>query len=145
MSLFYLVVFAAFVAASPTLIDLEDPIVVQKLTASGYVIENGVVIGLFQGQPNSNRVSQRFGVDGTVLTFEGCGDTVSASTLNVPGQYLFSANSLCLVDSDDGGSGNFDCNPSGSTILFFLSGSSSLLDVPAGASNACGVNTQMVF
>ncbi len=44
----------------------------------------------------------------------------------------FSGNSLALIDSDAGGSGNFGGEPSPDTILFFSSGGASTMNVPAG-------------
>jgi hypothetical protein len=44
----------------------------------------------------------------------------------------FSANTLALVDSDAGGTGNFGNEPSPNTIMFFLTGSDSILTLAAG-------------
>lgn len=41
-------------------------------------------------------------------------------------------NALAIVDSDVGGSGNFANEPSGDTIMFFLSGNATVMNVPAG-------------
>lgn len=46
---------------------------------------------------------------------------------------FFSANALAVVDADSpGGTGNFGGEPSPDTILFFLSGVSAIMNVPAG-------------
>jgi hypothetical protein len=44
----------------------------------------------------------------------------------------FSGNTLALVDSDAGGTGNFANEPSPSTIMFFTTGTSAILNVAAG-------------
>lgn len=44
----------------------------------------------------------------------------------------FAGNTLALIDSDAGGSGNFANEPSGDTVMFFLSGASTVLNVAAG-------------
>ncbi|MDQ2842388.1 MAG: PEP-CTERM sorting domain-containing protein [Acidobacteriota bacterium] len=80
----------------------------------------------------------------TVLTFEGLAD--QESVLNYydggnggkgsgPGPnygLTFGADSLAVISRAAGGSGNFDGNPSGKTILFFLSGPGDVMNVGAG-------------
>src|SRR2546421_12229159 len=44
----------------------------------------------------------------------------------------FSPDSLALISSSAGGSGNFNNSPSGDTIAFFLNGSGDLMNVAAG-------------
>ena len=44
----------------------------------------------------------------------------------------FSTDSLAIIDSDAGGSGNFANEPSPSTVLFFLSGGAAVMNVAAG-------------
>lgn len=44
----------------------------------------------------------------------------------------FVGNTLAIIDSDAGGSGNFANEPTASTIMFFLSGQSTIMNVPAG-------------
>jgi hypothetical protein len=44
----------------------------------------------------------------------------------------FGSDSLALISSADGGSGNFSNNPSGDTIMYFLSGPGDVMDVAAG-------------
>jgi hypothetical protein len=72
-----------------------------------------------------------------VLTFEGVGD------LNPVGEFYngdggpnygvsFSPETLALVDSDAGGSGNFANEPSPSTVMFFLEADEAILNVAAG-------------
>ena len=43
--------------------------------------------------------------------------------------FSFSADTLALVDSDDGGTGNFANEPSGNTVMFFLNANSAILNV----------------
>jgi len=72
-----------------------------------------------------------------VLTFEGVGD------LNPVGEFYnggggpnygvsFSPETLALVDSDEGGSGNFANEPSPSTVMFFLEADEAILNIAAG-------------
>ena len=72
-----------------------------------------------------------------VLTFEGVGD------LNPVGEFYagdggpdygisFSPDTLALVDSDEGGNGNFANEPSASTVMFFLEADEAILNVAAG-------------
>jgi uncharacterized protein (TIGR03382 family) len=42
------------------------------------------------------------------------------------------SNALALVDSDAGGSGNFANEPSGDTIMFFVSGNATVMNVASG-------------
>jgi len=44
----------------------------------------------------------------------------------------FSSNSLAITSQDFGGSGNFNNNPSGHNIVFFLSGTADTMDVAGG-------------
>jgi hypothetical protein len=78
--------------------------------------------------------------DPVVLTFEGVGN------LNAIGDFYnggaggnlgisFAANSLAVVSSLDGGSGNIANTPSGDTAAFFLNGTGDLMNVAAGFSN----------
>ncbi|MGA9422605.1 MAG: hypothetical protein WBW61_09590 [Rhodanobacteraceae bacterium] len=79
-----------------------------------------------------------------VLDFEGLGDQEAVNEFynggtggsgSGPGANYgvsFSTNSLALIDSDDGGSGNFGGEPSPDTILFFLSGAAATMNVPGG-------------
>jgi hypothetical protein len=82
------------------------------------------------------------GVD--VLTFEGLQDNEAIGNYyngglggngSGPGPnygITFGANSLALISSADGGTGNFSNNPSGDTIAYFLSGPGDVMDVAAG-------------
>ena len=45
---------------------------------------------------------------------------------------VFSSNSLALISTSQGGKGNFDNNPSGGPIAFFLSGAADTMNVAAG-------------
>ena len=77
------------------------------------------------------------------LTFEGVGDgaqildfynggTDSAGNSGTNYGVSFSSDSLAIVSATAGGGGNFEGNPSGSTIAFFLSGAGDLINVAAG-------------
>jgi len=79
-----------------------------------------------------------------VLTFEGLKDNESIDNFyngglggsgSGPGPnygVAFSSDSLALISTADGGSGNFSGNPSGDTIMYFLSGVGDTMDVAAG-------------
>jgi VPDSG-CTERM motif len=78
-----------------------------------------------------------------VLTFEGLGNLESINNYyngglggggSGPGPnygITFTSDSLALIDSDNGGTGNFSNNPSGHTIMFFLTGADTM-NVAAG-------------
>nr|MBA2670082.1 PEP-CTERM sorting domain-containing protein [Gemmatimonadota bacterium] len=44
----------------------------------------------------------------------------------------FTSGALAVIDADDGGTGNIENNPSGSTVAFFLSGSELTMNVLSG-------------
>jgi hypothetical protein len=78
-----------------------------------------------------------------VLTFEGAGNIASVNNFYNGGTdssgasgtnygINFSPTSLALIDSDDGGSGNFANEPSPGTILFFQQGGAATMNVAAG-------------
>ena len=67
----------------------------------------------------------------TVLTFEGLGNLEEVGDFYGP-DYIFSAGSLALIDSDAGGSGNTANEPSGETTLVFLDANSAILNVTNG-------------
>jgi hypothetical protein len=67
----------------------------------------------------------------TVLTFEGIADNTAVGNFYAP-DYIFSDDTLALVDSDAGGGGNFANEPSADTIMFFLNANNAVLNVPAG-------------
>ncbi len=72
-----------------------------------------------------------------VLTFEGLGDQAPIGSYydgGGGGNYgiTFGANSLSIISVDAGGSGNFNGNPSGKTVAFFLSGAGDVMDKPTG-------------
>lgn len=80
-----------------------------------------------------------------VLNFEGLGDqdviqnfynggtsNQGYSGTNYGVQFL--GNTLAIIDSDAGGTGNFANEPSPSTIMFFVTGSNTGMNVPAGFS-----------
>lgn len=71
------------------------------------------------------------------LNFEGItnGPTVPIGAFYAGQGVFFTGggdNALAIVDSDVGGSGNFANEPSGDTIMFFLSGNATVMNVPAG-------------
>ena len=70
------------------------------------------------------------------LTFEGVGDQADVGNFYNGGAGgnlgINFVNGLGIVDSDNGGTGNFANEPSPNTILFFLSGSASTMNVAAG-------------
>jgi hypothetical protein len=82
--------------------------------------------------------------DSVVLTFEGLGnnepiedyyDGGTGGDGSGPGPNLgitFSSNGLAIISQEAGGTGNFDNNPAGDTILFFLSGTETVMNVPDG-------------
>lgn len=74
-----------------------------------------------------------------VLDFEGLGDNAPVGEFYNGGGgtdygISFSTNSLAIIDSDAGGTGNFGGEPSASTILFFIDGASATMNVPDGFS-----------
>lgn len=64
----------------------------------------------------------------TVLTFEGVGNLAPVGDYYAP-EYSFSAATLAIVDSDEGGSGNIANEPSGKTAMFFLDANNAILNV----------------
>lgn len=73
----------------------------------------------------------------TVLTFEGIADSTAVGNYYNGGAggnlgIAFSGNTLALIDQDAGGKGNFANEPSSKTAMFFLTGSSAILNVAAG-------------
>lgn len=73
----------------------------------------------------------------TVLDFEGCPDYGSVGNYYNGGGgpnygIYFGGNTLSLVDADAGGSGNFANEPSPNTVMFFLSGAATTMNVTAG-------------
>jgi len=78
-----------------------------------------------------------------VLDFEGLGDletindfynggTGSQGNSGTNYGVTFSNNALAIIDSDAGGSGNFGNEPSPSTVLFFLEGEATIMNLAAG-------------
>lgn len=78
-----------------------------------------------------------------VLDFEGIGNAASVNDFYNGGTdsvgnsgvnygINFSSQSLGLIDSDAGGTGNFANEPSASTIVFFLAGGAATMNVAAG-------------
>jgi len=66
------------------------------------------------------------------LTFEGVGDYNPVGNFYAAQGYVFSADTLALVDADNGGNGNFANEPSSNTIMFFLNSNNAILNVAAG-------------
>jgi hypothetical protein len=78
-----------------------------------------------------------------VMTFEGLQDLEEilefynggTGSLGSSGTNLgvsFSPGALAIIDADDGGSGNFENNPSGRTVAFFLEGGALTMNVMSG-------------
>jgi hypothetical protein len=67
-----------------------------------------------------------------VLDFEGVGDQTQVGSFYSSLGVFFNSNALGLVDTDAGGSGNFGGEPSADTIIYFLSGGATFMNVPAG-------------
>lgn len=67
----------------------------------------------------------------TTLTFEGVANGTPVGAFYAP-DYIFSAATLALVDSDAGGGGSFANEPSPNTIMYFVDADSAVLDVPGG-------------
>jgi hypothetical protein len=81
------------------------------------------------------------------LTFEGLkdqesildfynGGTGSQGSTGTNFGVDFAGNTLALIDSDAGGSGNFANEPSPNTVMFFLSGASTIMNVGVGFTGA---------
>ncbi len=68
----------------------------------------------------------------TTLTFEGVGNLNAVGNFYASEGFVFSPNALAVVDTDAGGSGNFANEPSASTIVFFLEGSSAIVNATNG-------------
>jgi len=102
---------------------LKTLIIGAALTASclGNVANANIIVLDFEGISNSTSVDDFYngGTDGTGNS--GVNYGVS-----------FSSNTLALIDEDAGGSGNFANEPSGSTAMFFTTGSSAILNFAAG-------------
>jgi len=85
--------------------------------------------------------------DSVVLTFEGLENREPVEEYNDggtggdgsgPGPDLgitFSFNGLALISQEAGGTGDFANNPAGDTILFFLTGTETVMNVPEGFEN----------
>lgn len=72
-----------------------------------------------------------------VLTFEGIGNQSPVGNFYNGGAggnfgIGFNADALGVIDSDAGGTGNTANEPSGQTVLFFLTGSAAIMNVSAG-------------
>jgi hypothetical protein len=83
------------------------------------------------------------GANAQVMTFEGlqdqeqilnyyAGGTGSMGSSGPNIGVSFTTGALALIDADDGGTGNFENNPSGRTIAFFLSGNELTMNVLSG-------------
>jgi hypothetical protein len=66
-----------------------------------------------------------------VLTFEGIPDQTPVGAFYAP-DYVFSPQTLAIVDLDAGGNGNFANEPSPNTVMFFLQANNAILDVTNG-------------
>ena len=111
-------------------------------TGRGLIDKSAVPIAGARGTSTASQESQ----GPVVLDFEGILDQEPISEFyrggfggngSGPGVNFgigFSSNSLALIDSDAGGSGDFGGEPSSSTILFFAAGSSAFVNVDRGFS-----------
>ena len=71
------------------------------------------------------------------LTFEGIGDEASVGNYYNGGAgpnygIQFGSDSLAIISDQNGGTGNFNEEPSCCTVLFFLTGPGDIMDVAAG-------------
>ena len=91
----------------------------------------------FAAAAQSNRVLTFEGLQHleAVANFYNGGTGGNGSTSGSNFGVEFSTNSLGLIASSAGGTGNFSHNPSGSTIVYFLTGSSTVMNVPGGFSD----------
>jgi len=94
-----------------------------------YLGEPPVAFGIAEGMVTVERSDSCHTLD-----FEGITDTatVSLGSFYEPWGYYFSDNSLVVIQNEAGGSGNFEFNPSGVAILFWLEGDSTIINIPAG-------------
>ena len=68
----------------------------------------------------------------TVIDFEGVGNLNPVGNFYASQGIVFSEDTLALVDSDSGGSGNFANEPSPNTIMFFTNSNNAILNYAAG-------------
>ena len=66
------------------------------------------------------------------LTFEGIPDLPPVGNFYSGLGIVFSLDTLALVDSDAGGTGNFANEPSANTIIFFQNSNNAIMDYAAG-------------
>ncbi len=92
------------------------------LVAMSSIASAGVVVLDFEGLDDLERV-QEFYNGGTGSAASGPGTNYGIS---------FSSNALALIDSDNGGHGNFGGEPSPSTVVFFVTGGAVTMNVDAG-------------
>jgi len=74
------------------------------------------------------------------LTFEGLGDQTAVGNYYGGGAgpnygITFGVDSLAIISNQNGGTGNFNLEPSCCTVLFFLTGPGDIMDVSAGFTN----------
>lgn len=69
--------------------------------------------------------------DVITLDFEGVGNMMPVGDFYAP-DYIFSPDTLAVVDLDAGGDGNFANEPSPDTTMFFLDADNAILDVVNG-------------
>ncbi|MDG6079144.1 PEP-CTERM sorting domain-containing protein [Erythrobacter litoralis] len=67
----------------------------------------------------------------TVLDFEGIGDQQPVGDFYAP-DFVFSPDTLAIIDQDAGGTGNFANEPSASTVMFFLNSNNAVLNALNG-------------
>lgn len=81
----------------------------------------GAQVMTFEGLQNQEQILEFY--NGGTGSMGSSGDNIGVS---------FTQGALALIDSDDGGSGNFENNPSGSTVAFFLSAPQLTMNVLSG-------------
>ena len=91
----------------------------------------GLALGLFLGVATTSTAAV------ITLDFEGVGNVNPVGNFYNGGGgtnygITFSDNTLALVDSDAGGSGNFGGEPSPNTVMFFLTGNDARMTVASG-------------
>ncbi|MGA9828003.1 MAG: hypothetical protein WBQ57_06660, partial [Rhodanobacteraceae bacterium] len=110
------------VSTAAAAVGIHDPNAVATATPGPPTAPAGNIILDFEGLADQEAVNEFYN-GGTGGSGSGPGANYGVS---------FSTNSLALIDSDDGGSGNFGGEPSPDTILFFLSGGAATMNVPGG-------------
>ena len=107
-------------------------ITTDQITAAGQSSQDnpaGAIVLDFEGLGDMDNISQFYNGGSSSLGFFGTNFGI-----------YFSSNTLSLIDFDNGGTGNFANEPSPNTAMFFLSGSSPVMNVPAGFTTGFSFN-----